>query len=432
MKSKQKSISKNKRHLVTIDQISKKTSDAPFGTQLKSKDYAESGIPVIQGRNIKENKFHWNNKKYTSKEKFDSLPRSHCSKGDLIFPKIGTIGNVCILPSIEGNEQCILSTNSMSCSINEKLADPNYIYYYFCQKKIHDYINSTSRGSTQPIFNYGMLKAFSIEIPSLEIQLKVSKILQELDSKIENLQNQNKILEQMAQTIFKSWFVDFDGVIEFDDSELGKIPKGWIVEILENVKDQKKNSIATGPFGSNLKTSEYVFEGIPVIRGKDFEFGLVKQDNFVFITKEKANSLIPSNVFSKDILITSQGNVGNIGFVPEISKYSRYVISSNLMKISINSKIMPPVYVYYYLKSIKGQQELLGNTSTTGVPHIAQPSKVLRNTRIIIPNTEILKNFNMITTLILQIISKNKNEISSLTSIRDVLLPKLMSGEIRV
>jgi type I restriction enzyme, S subunit len=416
---------------IPISKIATVITGFPF----KSRDFYsnDDDIRLLRGDNVVQGSIRWNNAKRWSKHNIESFSEYLLSENDIVLAMDRPwISAGLKYARINKNDLPCLLVQRVSCLKAKENTNQKFLKYVIGSNSFTEYVLSVQTGSTIPHISKKQIEEFEFLVPDLKTQEKITKILSDLDTKIENLQNQNKILEQTAQAIFQSWFVNFDGVTEFEDSELEKIPKGWSVEILENIKDQKKNAIATGPFGSNLKTSEYVFEGIPVIRGKDFEFGLVKQDNFVYITKEKANSLIPSNVFSKDILITSQGSVGNIGFVPEISKYSRYVISSNLMKISINSKIMPPVYVFYYLKSIKGQQELLGNTSTTGVPHIAQPSKVLRNTRIIIPNDEILQNFNMITTLILQIISKNKNEISSLTSIRDVLLPKLMSGEIRV
>ena len=88
-------------------------------------------------------------------------------------------------------------------------------------------------GSALPLLTLRELKAIPIPIPSLPEQNKITKILDDVYEKIITLQNQNKILEQTAQAIFKSWFVDFDGVTEFEDSELGKIPKGWSVDRLE-------------------------------------------------------------------------------------------------------------------------------------------------------------------------------------------------------
>ena len=315
---------------------------------------------------------------------------------------------------------------------NKKIANPLFLTYLLRSTKYREMFVRIASGSVHSNMNQEILGKIQVELPEISTQIQITKILDDIDTKIELLQNQNKILEQIIQSIFKSWFIDFDGVTEFEDSELGKIPKDWEVKILENIKDSRKNSIATGPFGSNLKTSEYVSDGIPVIRGKDVELGLIKQDDFVFVTEEKANSLPASNVFSEDIIVISQGNIGTIGIVPKISKYSKYLISSNLMKISVNLKIISPYYVYYYLKSQNGQQELLGNTSTTGVPHIAQPSQTLKNSRIIIPDYYLLQKFNTIASSITLMISLNRNEIMILQKNRDSLLPKLMSGEIRV
>ena len=306
--------------------------------------------------------------------------------------------------------------------------NPKFIYYFLKTLDLENY----NVGTSVPTLNRNHIHPLEISVPSIDEQGRIAKTLSDLDTKISNLQNQNHILEQTAQAIFQSWFVDFDGVTEFDNSELGKIPKGWKIKTLDDIKGLKKNSIATGPFGSNLKTSEYVHSGIPVIRGKDIEAGLINENNFVFVTELKANSLAASNVFPEDILITSQGNIGRIGFIPSFTKYLRYVISSNLMKITVNSKIISSIYVYYYLKSQKGQQELLGYASTTGVPHIAQPSKTLKNSKIIIPPQKILEQFDKLISIMIQKNRENNYQLESLTQTRDTLLPKLMSGEIRV
>ncbi len=149
----------------SITEIGAKFGDAPFGNKLKTKDYVESGIPVIQGRNIKDNRFAWNNKLYVTEEKFQSLKRSHCKVGDLVFPKIGTIGITAVMPKVEGHGVFLLSTNMMKMSVNSEIADLKYVYYYFCQPHIRDHIRATAGGSSQPIFNFTTLKNFEISLP---------------------------------------------------------------------------------------------------------------------------------------------------------------------------------------------------------------------------------------------------------------------------
>ena len=224
---------KNKRTVVKIKDVGVDLGDAPFGTQLKTKDYVPKGIPVVQGRNIKNNRFEWNNQLYVTQEKFESLTRSHCRKGDLAFPKIGTIGVAAIMPSVEGYDTYLLSTNMMKMSANTKIANIKYVYYYFCQERVRDYIRSIAGGSSQPIFNFTTLKEFEIELLPIELQDKIVAILSNYDDFIENNNRRIKILEEMAQAIYDEWFVKFRfpgcSKVKMVDSELGKIPEGWCI-----------------------------------------------------------------------------------------------------------------------------------------------------------------------------------------------------------
>jgi len=167
--------------------ISKDLGDAPFGTSLKSKDYVNEGIPVIHGRNIKKNQLEWRYPLHVSKEKFDSLKRSHCHTGELIFQKIGSVGTIAILPEIERKTSFLLSTNAMKVSTDPELISIKYLYYYFYQKKIKQFIEHTSQGTSQPIFNFTTLKNFPIPIPSTEEQYFIVKLIDQFSSELSNL-----------------------------------------------------------------------------------------------------------------------------------------------------------------------------------------------------------------------------------------------------
>jgi len=184
-----------------IQEIAKDFGDAPFGSNLKSKDYTQSGIPVIQGGNIVDQNFEWNNKLYVSEQKFNSLKRSHCRAGDLVFPKIGnrTVSSCTIVPVVEGHQIFLLSTNMMKVSVQPEIANLQYVYYYFCQKHIRQYIVSIAGGGAQPIFNLTTLKNFEIELPPLPIQHKTAGILSAYDDLIENNTRRIEILEEMAR-----------------------------------------------------------------------------------------------------------------------------------------------------------------------------------------------------------------------------------------
>ena len=200
--------------LTSISDIALEMGDAPFGSNLKNSDYTDDGVLVVQGRNVTGRTFTWSNNRYVSLEKYNSIPRSHCFVGDLIFPKVGTIGKVGRLSACEGYDKYILSTNTMRLRVDPKKANPLFVYYYFTWTKTVNLIQAMNSKSVQPVFNFTTLKKFPIGLPPRRSQDFSAKILDSIDNKIELNQKTNQTLEQIAQALFKSWFVDFDPVFD--------------------------------------------------------------------------------------------------------------------------------------------------------------------------------------------------------------------------
>ena len=194
----------------TVEDIALEMGDAPFGSNLKNSHYTDSGALVVQGKNVQGRSFNWNDKRHVSFEKHESIPRSHCYPGDLIFPKVGTIGKVGILSPCKGYDKYILSTNTMRLKVDPAKANPLFVYYYFTWSKTVSLIHAMNSKSVQPVFNYTTLKKFPLELPNLEFQNEAGRIISELDNKIELNRQTNQTLEHIAQAIFKCWFVDFE------------------------------------------------------------------------------------------------------------------------------------------------------------------------------------------------------------------------------
>ena len=143
--------------------------------------------------------------------------------------------------------------------------------------------------------------------------------------------------------------------------------------------------ISMGPFGSDIKTDNYVSSGVPIIRGGNLTSGRFNPDaGFVYLTKEKADSLGKANAYPDDVLITHRGTLGQVGIIPK-GNYDRYVVSQSLLRLKIKTHEAHPFYVYYFLKSPIGQYRLLANTSQTGVPAISQPVTSIRAIKIPLP-----------------------------------------------
>jgi len=187
-----------------IIDVGQNFGDAPFGSMLKTVDFTEKGIPIARGINIKNNQFKWIHPLYTSKEKFDSLERSHCHEGDIGFQKIGnSIGDIAIMPKIEGHDVYLLSTNMMKMSVNPNIILTDYVFYYFSQNRVRDFIKLNSNGSAKPIFNFTTMKKFKIILPSLPEQQKIASILSNVDIQITSQTQYKEKLERLKKSLMQ-------------------------------------------------------------------------------------------------------------------------------------------------------------------------------------------------------------------------------------
>ena len=197
----------------------------------KNNEYWNGGIPWLSSGETRNNFIVDTERKITMEGVKNSSTRL-AKKDDVVVASAGqgnTRGQVslCLIDTYVNQSIIVLRTNN-------EIILPKFLFYnlksrYVELRRISD--SHSSRGSLPK----NVLSIVEIILPTLSQQEKITRILYDLDTKIQNLQNQNEILEQLSQAIFKSWFVDFDGITEWDNSELGKIPKGWEIITLSNL-----------------------------------------------------------------------------------------------------------------------------------------------------------------------------------------------------
>jgi len=308
---------------------------------------------------------------------------------------------------------------------------------------------SCSDKSSVPGVNRNDLHRIPVLLPPLAEQKAIAAVLGALDDKIELNRRMNATLEAMARALFQSWFVDFDPVRakldgrkpiglddtvvalfpdSFQDSPLGHIPKGWQVKTIEELAER----VAMGPFGSDIKVSTFVPEGIPVVSGQHLRGTLLDDSEFNFVTLEHADRLKRSNVQRGDVIFTHAGSIGQVAYIPEASRYERYIVSQRQFYMRCNRALISPFYITSYFKTPEGKHRLLANTSSTGVPSISQPVTYLRQLKIVVPPPALLKVFDATVSQIHLKLADNDHQSRTLATLRDTLLPKLLSGELRV
>ena len=173
------------------------------------------------------------------------------------------------------------------------------------------------------------------------------------------------------------------------------------------------DEIAMGPFGSNIKVSCFVDSGVPVLNGSNLEGFSLSEKTFRYVTREKADSLNKANAHRGDIVITHRGTLGQIVFIPQDSKYDRYVISQSQFRVRCNDKVLPEYLVYYFHTPI-GQHKLLSNASQVGVPALARPSSTFQQIEVVLPELSIQKR-------VVEIISTIQKKIANNQELNDNL-----------
>ena len=292
-----------------------------------------------------------------------------------------------------------MTTNQACCNltINDEVADYEFVYYTL--KNDYTTLASLANGGAQQNLNAQIIKDYVLKMPSLADQRRIASILSSLDRKIELNNKINADLEEMAQAIFKNWFVDFEPFKDgkFVDSELGMIPEGWKVGTLGELCNFKR--------GKNLLTKNAIDEGVPVVAG-----GLEPS-----CYHNIANTGAP--------VITVSGSGANAGFM---RMYHVPIWASDCSFIDISCENF--YFVYCFLKV---NSKLLKHAQTGAVqPHV-KPSDI-HDFELVIPDKESIYDFQDKVKPFFDKIASIQKENSRLSLLRDTLLPRLMSGELEV
>ena len=395
--------------------------------------YKKIGPKFLRITDIRNNFISWDNVPFCQINK-QNYKRYKLEEGDIVIARTGATTG--INKYIDKNvPDAVFASYLVRLKIN-KLNDPKFIYYILSSKNYKEYIKSYIGGSAQPNANAKTLTSFKVKIPNLLEQKSISAILSSLDDKIE-LNNQiNKNLEEIAQAIFKHWFVDFkfpnesgepykSSGVEMVDSEIGLIPKGWRFEKLGNLLSE----IVTGnrPKGGVSKFKK----GIPSIGAESIN-GLCNYDfsKTKYIPESYFLNMKKGIVKNGDILLYKDGaKLGRKSMFLENFPFKRCCVNSHVFILRSDS-LMKQSYLYFYLDQKFMTKNIINLNTNSAQPGINSTS--VKTLRILLPSDKILNLFNELIFPILRIIFNNSKENQCLSNLRDALIPKLMSGEIRM
>ena len=401
----------------------------PFGSNIGRKFFVKDGVPVIRGNNISEKfeLFKDDGFVFVSKNKAEELG-TWAIEDDLIFTAAGTLGQVGIIPKKRKFDKYIISNKQMRARLDKTKVLPFYAFLWFKTGKMVEYIKSRSTGSTIPLINLSVLRSLPISVPPIAEQKGIVMVIMSLSNKIELNQKMNKILEAIAQSIFKHWFIDFEfpneegkpyksSKGEMVDSELGEIPKGWNIRKLGDL-----GKIVCGKTPSTKDETNFgqdvPFITIPDMRGNVFTFKTER-----YLSTKGANSQETKFLPPLSVCVSCIATPGLVTLTSTTSQTNQQ-INSIICKEGVS-----PFYVYFVSK--EKSQEII-NKGLGGTATLNLNTSEFSNLKVILPDPVTLRNFHDFTTQFFKKILNNSKEILVLTDIRDSLLPRLMTGKIRV
>ena len=391
----------------------------------ETQDYAL----MVRTTNFEQNNFT-DSLRYVDKSAYEFLEKSKVYPDDIIMNKIANAGSVYLMPDLKRPVSLAMNLFllRMKPSVNQR-----YVYYYL--KHNEKYLKTFAQGSVTKTITKDNVKKFPLVVPPLDIQNKIDYVLSLFYKKILALENINKNLTNIVLLLFKNWFVDFNFLNEnnkpykndngeLKDSILGLIPKDWNVDSLGKYVEIDRGFSYKGKYLSE--------EGIPLINlgnilpNSEFRLEKLKFYSGEFDKKYKVNVgdiLVANTDLTQNRLV-----LGSPIIVPSLIDEEDIIYSHHINRLS-NFKL-PKFYIFYNLLSERYNHMVSGYATGTTVLAISKES--ITNYKILIPPEELILKFDELAKNIEKIKDNNLIEMEKLTKLRNILLPKLMSGEIDV
>ncbi len=378
---------------------------------------------------------------YVDKAAYQFLSKSSLVEGDVVIANVGAnAGSVFRVPKL--SKPATLGPNAVRVRPkHEASLTKDFLYYYLASPAGQDQLQSIITGSAQPKFNKTALRGLKVNIPNIEVQKLVASFMMSIDDRITLLRETNTTLESIAQALFKSWFVDFDPVHakmqgrapegmdeataalfpdSFEDSELGPVPKGWGVGTLAD--------LATFQNGYAFKSKDWTEAGHPVIKIGNVKPGLISFDGCSYVGSESVVGLERFRLERGDLLVGMTGYVGETGLVTEVSPAA--YLNQRVGRIATTASIKDLGFVFCLTRHENFKAFAEGQSHGSAQANVSGSD--LLKFKSVIPSDKVVRAFNEVMETLIESIMSNHEQAQLLAMLRDSLLPRLISGQLRI
>jgi type I restriction enzyme S subunit len=415
--------------LATLSEIKKPVKysliGGPFGSKLGQKDYEPHGIPVIRGANLPADlRFSFTDFVFVSPAKAErDLRGNRAFPGDIVVTQRGTLGQVGLIPGDSPYDEFVLSQSQMKLTVDDARADADFVYYALKSPLGQHEILSRALIAGVPHINLAIFGEVTIPLPPLPIQRKIASVLSAYDDLIENNRRRIKVLEEMAQRIYREWFVDFRypgyEAVPLVDSEWGPIPECWECSEIGEVV-----SYLGGGTPSKAVREYWINGDIPWFTPTD-----LTSSGQMFMTRSKT-SITPEGLArssarmfpSRSVMLTSRATIGVVAITTMPACTNQGFITC------IPNERLSEYHLYFWLNSTRETIIQLASGATYKEINKA----TFRKIRIAVPPLMVEKSFADIVRPIGDQILALQKTVNVIRSTRDFLLPRLVSGAIDV
>ncbi len=420
----------------------------PFGSQLHASDYVPVGVPSIMPVNIGENRLIREGIACIRESDAQRLSKHIVRKGDIIYSRRGDVERRAIVR--ESEEGWFCGTGCLKVRLGHGVIVPEFAAFYLGHPEVRSWIVRHAVGITMPNLNTSIMESVPFLLPPLDQQQAIAETLQSLDDKIEQNRPTGAKLEELARAVFKAWFVDFEPVkakaagatafpgmppetfealpTRFTNSDLGPVPVGWGNCSQRVAELERAGTLLIGD-GYRAKRSELADMGVPFIRAGNVN-GTIITDGAELLGKpaiEKAGAK-RSQVW--DTVFTSKGTVGRIGLVTPATGDVVYAPQVCFWRAT-NREALSPFLLHLWMKSESFTSQWMSVKGQTDMADFVSLGDQ-RAMTMLVPPPEVQRGFDNIVSPIVELLAASAAESAKLAALRDYLLPRLLSGRVRV
>ncbi|EOP01814.1 restriction endonuclease subunit S [Bacillus mycoides] len=399
------------------------------GLHPKAVDYVSTGIPFVMANNLKKGTIDLSSCNFISKQQADSLRIGFSYEGDVLLSHKGTVGRIAIVPEVE--EYIMLTPQVTYYRVGDKKKLSNFfLKFFFESNSFQLMLSRLSAQSTRDYIGITSQKKLPIVLPSIEEQKKIVSILSSVEETIQRTEAIIEQTEQLKKGLTQQLLTKGIGHTKFKKTEIGEIPLGWEVkELVELANSNDRYAFTGGPFGSNLKSSDYTEDGVRIIQLQNIKDGYFANDYKIYTSESKANELFSCNIYPGDIIMAKMAEpVARACIIPNYS--DRYLMASDGIRLSVDKTKYITEYVTYAINAPYFRQQAVNNS--TGTTRLRIGLSTLRRLKILVPSIEEQEKIADILINVDRKIEKEQSKVLKLKELKEGLMQFLLTGKVRV